>query len=185
MKETLHEQMRSEILHILHQGGSTTTMLDLVMNVLIAKLADSAAIDLTQDDGSILRALTRHRNLRHQVMLESYRQNFPLPITASYGYPRVIKTGKSQFIPGVTARISGHLYPPTEKGVEIKVHSFICVPLISQGRTLGALSVEMTDQNRSFSRDELLLLEEVASLIAQAIDRGEEKSSRIAFRPIA
>ena len=173
------EFILNEIREILRRHIATLQMLEAILDVILSRLADGASIDLIEDDGTILHVVTRHRNLPIQAKLEKYRKDHPLPVRASYGYPRVIRTGKSQFIPGVTARLYNRLYPDftSETGEQlIPVRSYICVPLVSNGRTLGALTVKLTDQSRLFSRDDLLLFEEIAAIMAHFLDRESGNS---------
>ncbi len=168
------ESVRKKIALLLRNDGGAAALLDSVVDNLIEHIADAATIDLVEDDGSISREVTRHKDVRQQKTLEEQRQNFPLSLRSSYGYPRVIKTGKSQFIPGVTPRLAGRLFPEAKADLVldgISVRSFICVPIIAHERILGALTVLITDQGHSFSGDDLLLLEEVGTLIGEALDQ--------------
>ncbi|GEM_PF-2451225 len=152
---------------------------------ILEHLADSASIDLVEDDGTIARAITRHTDSRMEEVLAKYRSEHPLPLTASYGYPRVIKTGKAQFIPGVNDRIGSRLFSPAGSEFEaqlvvdgISVRSFICVPLVARGRVLGALTVLTTGKNRLLMSDDLLLFEELAELLGETLDAELRRHSR-------
>jgi GAF domain-containing protein len=167
------ELAQAEITMACDSQCSAEELIDVSTRALLKNFSDSTSIDLIEDDGSIVRAVTRHADPRKQKILEEHRLKYPLPVTSSYGYPRVIKTGKSQFIPGVSARLADRLFPESETVLAVDgltVRSYICVPLIAHGRTLGALTVMITDRKRSFTTDDLVVLEEIAAKIAQTLD---------------
>jgi GAF domain-containing protein len=59
----------------------------------------------------------------------------------------------------------------TMPGVDgLAVRSYICVPLIAHGRTLGALTAMITDHKRLFTSDDLVTLEDIATKIAETLD---------------
>jgi GAF domain-containing protein len=170
-RTTDRESVRREIALACQNDGSVDHLLSSTLEILLKHLADSTSIDLVEDDGSITHAMTRDTDGQRQDLLSNHRDGHPLPLTSSYGYPRVIKTGKSQFIPGVSERIVGRLFPEAELVLDgLIVRSFICVPLIARGHTLGALTLMTTSANRTLDSDDLLLVEEVAVLIAEALD---------------
>jgi GAF domain-containing protein len=166
------ESVRREIRLAVQHDGNLQHLLSSTLEILVKHLADSASIDLVEDDGSITHAMTRDNDGHRQDLLSNHRDGHPLPLTSSYGYPRVIKTGKSQFIPGVSERIAGRLFPQPEAELVLDgliVRSFICVPLIARQHTLGALTLLTVGTNRTLDSDDLLLAEEIATLIAEGI----------------
>ena len=170
------ERIRLAIIDSLATDGSPEVILASILSALLAELVDSAAIDLVQDDGSLERVLTRHVDSETEQVLAQQRNENPLPMTASYGYPRVIKTGKSQFIPGVSERIAGRLFPVADLILDgVAIRSYICVPLVARGRVLGALTLLTTGSGRSFEGEDLLFFEELATIIAESLDPGMRK----------
>jgi GAF domain-containing protein len=170
------ESTRRELASACQSDGSVDHLISGVVEIILKYLADSASIDQVEDNGSITRTMTRHVDHQKQEILNKQRNINPLPATASYGYPRVIKTGKAQFIPGVSERVGNRLFPNAEPEAQLildglGVRSFICVPLIARGRTLGALTVLTTGKSRLLDSDDLLLIEEIALLIAESLDR--------------
>ncbi len=165
--------IRLRVQDALSNDGTSDTLVAAVLAILINEATDSASIDLIQDDGSLVRAFTRHADGDKQNVLIKERADHPLAMTSSYGYPRVIKTGKSQFIPGVSDRIAGRLFPEAELILDgLAVRSYICVPLVARGHILGALTLLTSGTGRSFDGDDLLFFEEIATLIAESMRGG-------------
>jgi GAF domain-containing protein len=170
-----HEALRQLASGICANNSSPIAALRSFGRLILEYLADLFAVDLVEDDGSIKRYVTIHVDSKKQERFTVQRDEHPVSKTSAYGYPRVIKTGKSQFIPGVTVNLAYRLLSsaPIDEDKPVPVRSFICFPLIAHGRTLGAVSVANTDRNGVFSADDLLLLEEIGKLIAQCLDDRE------------
>jgi len=167
-----HAALREAVARLCQEGHAMQHVLTEFARLVLERVSDLVSIDLVEDDGSIRRYLTLHADESVAAKLSTDRKEYPLSPTASYGYPRVIKTGKSQFIPGVTPhqayRLLSSAKPETQSGLTVR--SFICVPLVAHGRTLGAITVANTEKTAVFTADDLLLLEELADLLADCLD---------------
>jgi GAF domain-containing protein len=167
-------KVRERIAMVCSEVSDIKGLLKGIADIIIDHFSDAFAIDLVEDDGTVRRYITSHIDHETQVKIEELRDRYPLPSTAAYGYPRVIKTGKSQFIPGVSPRIVPRLFADrdgkNESGEFPMVRSFICVPLIAYGRTLGALTVTRSDRTNPFTSGDLLLIEDLAPVMAKCLD---------------
>jgi GAF domain-containing protein len=168
-----HAAIRERAASLLSESTSVEDVLRMFAALITEKLADLVAIDLVEDDGSIRRSFTQHISASTEQKIVVHRQSYPLNMTSAYGYPRVIKTGKSQFIPGVGHHLEFRLLAALPQGYEdgVAVRSFICVPLIAHGRILGALTVANTDRSTFFASEDLVLLEEITQMLAECLDR--------------
>ena len=172
-EEGLGNIVRDRIVKVCAESNEMSALLEGIANIIIDHFSDAFTLDLVEDDGTIHRYITRHVNHDAQIEIEELRTRFPLPATAAYGYPRVIKTGKSQFMPGVSPRLIHRLFANLDARMIVdglSVRSFICVPLIAYGRTLGALTVLRSDRPNPFTSDDLLLIEDLAPIIAKCLD---------------
>jgi signal transduction histidine kinase len=147
-------------------------------------LADWCAIDVVQDDDSFARLAVVHRDpSRDEAARELQRRYAPAP-GGAHGLPRVLRTGRPEFRPdiapsAVEARDEEHRRLIGELGLT----SYMCVPLIARGRTLGAISFAYGTPGRRYTRDDLGLAEAMARRAAIAVDnarlfRGAEAASR-------
>src|SRR3569833_1899298 len=55
---------------------------------------------------------------------------------------------------------------------EISPTSFMCVPLVARGRSLGAMAFTMTDSGRTVTHEDLEIAKELARRTADAVDKG-------------
>ena len=168
-----HAILRERIARACAEAPRVDDLLLDVGGIVLEILADLFAVDLVEDDGTIQRRLTLHGSAQVAAQLDRNRRQYPLHNTASYGYPRVIKTGKSQFIPGVTPRIADRLLHGAGASAEqpVTVRSFICVPMLAHGRILGALTLANVERPAFFSADDLLISEEIAEMLASCVDK--------------
>ena len=170
--EESESNIRSRIISICDNDKyDVVSLLENIADVLIDHFADAFSIDLVEDDGTTRQYVTRHVNSDLEIRMKKLYHDYPLLSTAAYGYPRVIKTGKAQFIPGVSSRLAHRLFSNSDlknTETEIPIRSFICVPLTTFDRTLGALTVITT--KRRFTAADFSIVEEAAPIIAKCLD---------------
>ena len=92
---------------------------------------------------------------------------------AELGIPRVLREGVTEFYPVVddTAASDERLAPPVATIVrELSIHSVISVPLVKRDRVVGAIQFVNSSTSRTFTEDDVLLAEAVASRVADALE---------------
>ena len=119
---------------------------------------------------------------RRRQISTSYRRLISIHGNVRCGAGHVIQTGQSGLYTNVNDKSvqgaafdDGHL----ELLRALRMHSAMCVPLSTRGRTLGSLSFVRslphsagTPQSPSFSQDDLKLVEDVARVAALAVDNA-------------
>lgn len=139
----------------------------------VPRLADYCTIHVAEDDGTIRRIASVHRDRLKQDALIDLVKRFRYRIDGPGEVPEVIRTQRPIIIPVIdrsalraqadseeTRRLLGQIAP----------NSFMCVPLLARGRAFGAMSFTMTTSGRRFSDDDLEIAMEVARRTATAID---------------
>jgi len=160
-----------------------TTLMSLA-RLTVPYLADWCAIDMVQDDAAFSRLAVVHRDPAKDEAARELRRRYAPEPGGAHGLPRVLRTGRSEFRPVIVessldVRDDGHRRLLLELGLT----SYMCVPLVARGRTLGAISFAYGTAGRRYSRDELALAEAVARRAAIAVDnarlfRDAEAASR-------
>ncbi|RMF82042.1 MAG: GAF domain-containing protein, partial [Chloroflexi bacterium] len=103
----------------------------------------------------------------------------PVEVTGKSLIHHVFKTGRPLLIPrdvNDTARRMGIQAPPTEQ------HSWMGVPLIAGGRTLGVMAVDSQQAHQHFNSDNLRLLNIIAGNASVALDNVqfyEQQAARV------
>ena len=92
------------------------------------------------------------------------------------GIARVVERGQSELLTHVESGLLEQVAGGSASGAEscdVHIHSFLCVPLSSRGRVLGAIALALSETPRNFEREDLELAEELARRTAIALDNGE------------
>jgi signal transduction histidine kinase/ActR/RegA family two-component response regulator len=149
-----------------------TTLMSLA-RLTVPYLGDWCAIDVVQDDETFSRLAVVHRDPAREGAASELRRRYPPEPDAAYGLPQVLRTGRSEFRPvidesTIEARDDEHRQLLRTLGMT----SYMCVPLVARGRTLGALSFVYGSEDRRYGGDDLALAEAVARRAAIAVDNA-------------
>jgi signal transduction histidine kinase/PAS domain-containing protein len=139
----------------------------------VPTLADYASIDVLTDSGEVRRVVSAHRDPRKQPLVAELWRRYPYSASGEVGAPAVLRTGVPQLNPEFDvgqieafARSPDHL----ARLRELNPRSYLAVPLSFAGRTLGVLSLVMSDSGRRFDGHALDLARELARRAAAAVE---------------
>jgi PAS domain S-box-containing protein len=142
---------------------------------LVPQFADWCVIDLLQDDGTIAAATFAHADPEKIRWAKELRERYPVDPSSPSGTPQVIRTGQSEFYP----EISDALLQAVAKNDEelallrsVGYSSAMVVPLQIRGRTMGAVTLVMTESGRHFTPQDVRVAEELARRCATAVDNA-------------
>jgi signal transduction histidine kinase len=148
--------------------------LSALARLCVAEIADWVLIYMRDDEGTVRRLEVAHRDADKRDLVRRLKA---MPIEAEGNHPvlEVLETGRPVLVRSVgregLARISRddrHLAVMRELGVT----SFMLVPLIARGRSLGAIGLVCADPDRHFDDPDLALAETLASRAALAVDNA-------------
>jgi signal transduction histidine kinase len=138
-------------------------------------LADWCAMDLLTPEGKVQRLAPTHRDPTRVSLINEMHRRYPTPPDAPYGYPYVIRTGQPDFRPvrhdeaiAAAASDPDHLRLLQALGY----YSYMCVPLVARGRTLGAITLVMAESERHYTEADLALAQDLAQRAAAAVDNA-------------
>src|SRR4051794_13310646 len=150
------------------------TTLVAVADEITTSLADWCVIDLLDEEGQISRALVLARDGASDELAQAMQRWAPDP-QMPRGVRRVIDSRQPTLYETVSddvivraARGPGHAEMMRAMGMQ----SYLCVPLINEGRTIGTMMLLTTRSKRIYRREEATLLSEVADRAAVAIDHA-------------
>jgi PAS domain S-box-containing protein len=160
--------------------------LEQVSALVVPGFADWCGLDLLTEDGEVSRLAVVHRDPAKVKLVEEYRRRYPPRPDDPTGLMAVLRRGEPLLRPVVrddelirVARDPEHL--EMLRGLGLK--SFIMVPLIARGRTLGTLTLAIAESSRHFDEDDLALAQALGSRAALAVDNAHlfseaERSAR-------
>lgn len=165
----------SQASDVLSESLDYGTTLSSVVDMIVPRLADWCVVDIVDEGGAIRRLAMKHREPALEALLDELEKDYPHDPNATNPPVSVIRSGEPTFAPRVTefainraARGTRHL----ELLQALDVRSYLCVPLIARGRSIGAISLVYSTSGRVYDQLELSLARELAGRIAVAIDNA-------------
>ena len=158
----------------LAEAGDYIEALERLAAVAVPHLADLCIIDVLAEDGSLVRMASRHGDPAVQYLADELRSYPPDP-NGNHPIVAVVRGRRSrsslhmseQFL-ATTTRSQRHL----ELTSRLRFTSYMCVPLVVEDRSLGAMMLVSAGSGRRFGDADLALAEELAGQAASVIDRA-------------
>jgi PAS domain S-box-containing protein len=142
-----------------------------VAELAVPDFADWCVVDVL-DGARLERLAIAHRDPHKIALVEEVARSYPSDERA--GPEKVVRTGESDIrtiddaLLVASARDEHHL----ELLRSLGLGSYICVPMVARGVSLGALTFIADDSRRPYGDDDLALAEELARRAATAIDNA-------------
>jgi signal transduction histidine kinase/ActR/RegA family two-component response regulator len=149
--------------------------LSCLARLAVPQLADLCLIDLRAEDGSVKRVAAVHADPAEQPLVDDLRRRFPPEPEGLQPAMRVLRSG----MPEVNNEVADQVYAAACRAPEhsaivrrLGFKSYMIVPMIARGRTLGVLSLIGTRADRRHTPADLTLAEELARRAAMAVDNA-------------
>src|SRR5918992_47516 len=121
------------------------TTLARVARLAVPYLADWCVVDiLKEEDGSLDRLAVAHQDPEKVALVHELQKRYPPDPDAARGVAQVSRTGHSELVPEIPESLLEEAARDAEhreilRGLGLK--SYMIVPLVTRGRTLGAISL--------------------------------------------
>ncbi|MEO6877509.1 MAG: GAF domain-containing protein, partial [Gemmatimonadaceae bacterium] len=167
------QEFLAEASRILAESMSDQTLLADLAQFCVPTLSDYCSIYVLDDDGTLRWVETAHYDAAKRAAVHALVHHYAPSLDAPSPVSDVIRTQKPVLIPRID-RAAVRQHAPDDEAVrlfdEVLPTATMCVPLVTRGRSLGAMAFTMTDSGRSLSDDELDLAMELARRTAVAVD---------------
>ncbi|HSF74076.1 MAG TPA: PAS domain S-box protein, partial [Microcoleus sp.] len=173
------EQQRSallaEVSKMLADAFDGETVLQKVAELAINSIADGCCIHLTESDSKVRLVAVAHAEPSIVETINNFSIRSLSAENAVNGYPLVICSGKSELIAEVDEEI---LAAGAENAAELEIlrslniGSHACVPLRARGRVMGSITCFTSKLGRSYSAEDMAMLEDLAYRLAIALDNA-------------
>ncbi len=174
----------SDASRILNQSLDLETTLQNLATITIPLFADWCQIDLKTDAGEIRTVAIAHRDPAKAALAQELIGRVHLNPMAARANPYVIRTGRTDLVEDTRAIAPEAVGDERELRLyeTLGLKSAACLPLVADGKTLGAIAVNYGDSDRTFSADDLPVLEELARRAGVAVQRANdfEREHRVA-----
>lgn len=177
--QQLRSEQQAEFLaeagRVLSSSLEYSVTLKAVANLAVPHIADCCAVDI-KEDGKIARVAVAHIDPAKIRVVETIRERYEDP-TSPNSVIHVVLTGRPVIVPTITDDMVVRAARGDEERIEfvrsLSLSSYICVPLIAHGRTLGALTFVMGESGRHYTEADLHFAQDVAARAALAVDNSQ------------
>ena len=152
-----------------------TERLEELATLSVPELADWCAIDVVTTKGQIERVTINHIDPDRIVLAGQIRERYADPHPPASPV-EVIRTGKPAIVPMITDEMLVAAAAGDDELLRLArsmgLVSYVCLPLMVHGSTLGALTFATAESDRHYDDDAIRFLEDVASRVALALDNA-------------
>src|ERR687886_609019 len=162
-------------------GASLSSSLDYrstlsrMAHLAVPYLADWCAVDIVEEDGSLERLAMAHQDPEKIALARELEERYPPDPEAPQGVAQVMRTGQSELVPEIPEQVLEQAVRDDEHREILRrlgLKSYMIVPLVARGRTLGAITLVLAESGRRYGQAELELAEELARRAALAVDNA-------------
>ena len=149
----------------------TERMLSRVSRLAVPLLGDLCAVDLQDADGAIRRAACAHLDPTKEGVAYEARARYGFRAEAPNGIHVVLRSGRSALVSPATSTDLAQAAQNDEQLElfrQLGVTSWMVVPMVVRERTLGAITLAITESDRRYASSDLLFAEAVARQVALA-----------------
>ena len=146
-----------------------------IAHLVVPELADWCMVDVLEEDGSVKQLAAAHADPTREDLLRELMSQRRFGEDSPGTVARVLRTGRS----ALTPEVSDALLVERTTGEEhlrvlrrLGIRSFMSVPLLARGRTLGALTLVSSEPERLYGEEDLSLAEGLAYRCALAVDNA-------------
>ncbi len=159
-----------------------------VADLAVPDLADWCAVDVVGEDGSLERLAVAHQDPEKVRLAYELQERYPSDPEAPRGVHHVLRTGQPEMMSEIPVELLDQAAQNEEHREiigKLGLRSYMVVPLIARGKTLGAISLVTAESGRMYGEADLRLAEELARRAALAVDNArlyEDAQKEITYR---
>lgn len=156
-----------------------------VADLAVPEFADWCVIHLEGEDGIPVRTAVAHRDPAKVALAVYLQEEYPPDPEAATGTAAIMRSGRSEWMADIpselieaAARDARHL----ELIQSLELRSYIAVPLIAGGRTIGALTLVNGESGRRFREEDIAFAENLAARAAASIENARLFREGVRFK---
>lgn len=155
--------------------------------LVVPRLADWCAVDVVEE-GPVRRLAVEHQDPEKVALTYELQRRYPTPADAPRGVPKVLRTGEPEVVREIPDGFLEENVSDEQQLAMLKelgLRSYMIVPMIARGRTLGAITLVSAESGRRYGPEDLEGAETLVRRAAMAVDNArlyEEARREIAER---
>jgi GAF domain-containing protein len=173
-RKTERQQLLAEAGTLLDASLGARATLTALADLSVPRLADWCTVSIPADDGIEVVAVA-HSDPEKVAMARELIARFPALPDDPSGAGAVLRTGRPEFVPALTAEMIEAMVPQDDRRDAVEALGIVAgmtVPLTARGRTLGALTLVSAESGRRFTTDDLAFAEDLGARAGLAIDNA-------------
>jgi PAS domain S-box-containing protein len=143
--------------------------------LMVPAIADYCLVDLVQPDGSLRQVVLCHVDPEREEVLREVRRRYPPEANPSHPATRVLTGGEPLLIEVADEDVLQRA-ATDERHLDLyhalEPSSYLVVPLVARGRTLGTVSLGTGESGRHYGLQDIPFAQEVAGRIAVAVENA-------------
>jgi PAS domain S-box-containing protein len=144
-----------------------------VARLAVPDVADWCAIDIVQADGTTRQVTSVHPDPEVESLLLELRRRYRAEKQGSEGTAHVIATGEAELVRDVRGQVAIDLdAAEVEAYRRMAPRSYMIVPLLARGRTIGALTLLSLREGRHYNESDLDFAQHLGRRFALAVDNA-------------
>ena len=178
VRDVTRQRHSARALRLLAEAGATVASsldyhqtLKALARLMVPEVADLCAVEVYEEDGSILRELAADVPARENAALELWRRfHFNSRVLG-----KVMDSGQPELIKHVPVeRLEAAAVDAEHLALlrAVSPRAYLCVPLKARGRALGTFTLLLSSEARRFDESDLTLAMELGNRAAQAVDNA-------------
>ena len=157
----------------------TKRTLKTVATLAVPTIADWCAVDIVGDRGSLQRLAVAHVDPQKVEFARTLQERYPADPNAPGGVHEVIRTGRPVFMSRIPRELLEAAAQDDEHRriiQELNLTSYMCVPMVAQGKAFGAITFVSAESGREYSEGDLRFARELASRASLAVENARAYS---------
>jgi PAS domain S-box-containing protein len=146
-----------------------------VARLAVPEIADWCAVDILDRAGHLQRLAVAHMDPAKVEFARLLEERYPSDPDAPGGVHHVIRTGTAVMMSAIPADAIAAAAKDDEHRrilAELMLTSYMCVPLLSRGGTVGAMTFVFAESGRHYMEADLAFAQQLAARAALAIDNA-------------
>ncbi|MCU1386408.1 MAG: domain S-box [Acidobacteria bacterium] len=152
-----------------------TQTLKAVARLAVPTFADWCAVDIVGERGRIQRLAVAHVDPAKVELARVLEERYPADPNAPGGVHHVIRTGEPVMMSKIPADLLDHAARDDEHRriiTALGLTSYVCVPMVAQGRAFGAITFVNAESGREYSSTDLAFAREIAARASLAVENS-------------
>ena len=176
---TDRKMIENNLSYLAKAGAVLTASLDYkktlqsIARLAVPDIADWCSVEILEEGNNLQTVVVAHKDPKKVKWAEDLRRHQgPRDLNEPTGVSKVIRTGEYEFFPLIPEELlSVNAKSPEELQLlrDLGLRSVIIVPIMIEGKAVGAITLVTSEQNRQFTESDLHMALELASRASAAM----------------